>query len=88
MPPVVVERQPHTPRRRDADQERKLLGDVGQQQRAEVDVEPIVLPSRTGQVPGVHEDIGRVELVDRLVEWHLADLATMCNGGVTVGTSR
>ena len=36
-----------------------------------VGVEGVVLAGRPGQVPRVHEDVGRVEPVDRLVERHL-----------------
>ena len=37
-------------------------------------VEPVVLAGGPGQVPGVHEHVGGVELVDRAVQRHLADV--------------
>src|SRR4051812_14452669 len=33
--------------------------------RAEVGVQPVVLASRSRKIPGVHEHVGRIDLVDR-----------------------
>ena len=45
---------------------------AGEQLGAEVGVEGVVLAGGAGEVPGVHEDVGRVEPVDRRVERQLA----------------
>src|SRR3954451_8876591 len=47
---------------------------AGQQIGAERRGEPVVLAGGAGQVPGVHEHVGDVEAVDRLVQWDLADV--------------
>src|SRR5690606_10700561 len=39
-----------------------------------VRVERLVLSGRPREVPGVHEDVGGIELVDRLVQRKLADV--------------
>ena len=58
--------------------EERIISSIGsipaEQLGAEVGVEPVVLAGGAGEVPGVHEDVGGVELVDRVVQRHLADV--------------
>ena len=44
------------------------------QHPARLRVERLVLPCRAGEVPRVHEDVGRVDPIDRERERHLADM--------------
>ncbi len=48
-----------------------------QQHRALLGVEGLVLAGRPREVPGVHEDVGGVEPVDRLVERHVTDVRVL-----------
>ena len=45
----------------------------GKQIGAGLRIEPFILTGGPGQVPGVHEHIGRIELVDRAWQRKLAD---------------
>src|SRR3954451_16842891 len=53
------------------------VGHATHEQCAEFCIEPVVLAGRPREIPGVHEDVGRVELVDRPVQRYLADVRVL-----------
>src|SRR5204863_498254 len=48
---------------------------AGQQLCAEIEIQSVVLAGRPGQILGVHGHVGRIEPVDRLVEYRLHRVA-------------